>query len=138
MGRVEVFDRRSNQWGTICALDIFHRRSFAHIICKSLGYSSHRNYGSTSSSSNISLSSNDPIVNGTIFCTHISRAIFAQHNLYQCSQFELQLIKAPSRCASDQELMVDCVRKFLCLDQVKALKFYRHRMLKYLTTYNYM
>ena len=113
MGRVEVFDRRSNQWGTICTLDIFHQRFLAHVICKSLGYPRHRNYGSTSSSSNIALSSNDPIVTGTILCTHTSRTIHAHYNLYQCSQFESQLMKAPSRCASDQEWMVDCVRKFL-------------------------
>ena len=115
MGRVEVFNRALDQWGTICIDDIIYQSALAHIICRSLGYSNYRTYGRVGNSSNMALSSNDPILNGTFRCTHTYRASYAYHNLYQCSNFEPLLEVAPSHCTADQEWMVACVRKFfLC------------------------
>ena len=115
MGRVEVFDRALGQWGTICNDDVIYQSALAHITCRSLGYSNHRTYGRAGNSSNIALSSNGPILNGTFRCTHTYRASYAYHNLYQCSNFESRLGVAPSRCTFDQELIIACVRKFsLC------------------------
>ena len=141
MGRVEVFDRALDQWGTICINDRSYQRTLAHIICKSLGYSNYNTYGRASNSSNIALSSNGPILNGTFRCTHTYRASYAYHNLYQCSNFESHLGVAPSHCPSDQELMVVCVRKFsLCFVFINiimyiamlrnSIKFYHHSSLK--------
>ena len=116
MGRVEIFDRRSNQWGTICADDVYSRPyDVARIICKSLGYSSYRNYGRASDSSNITLSSNSPIVNGRFRCTYTYTDVY--QNLYQCSDFESHLGVSPSRCTSDQEWIVFCTRKFSIMSE---------------------
>ena len=110
MGRVEVFDRRSYQWGTICADDVYNQYDVARTICKSLGYSSYYTCGRASDSSNITLS-NSPIVNGRFQCTHTSS--YTYQNLYQCSDFESHLLgMSPSRCTSDQEWIVVCTRKF--------------------------
>ena len=114
MGRVEVFDRVSNQWGTICIDDELYQSPLAHIICKSLGYSDYHTYGRATNSSNIGLSSNGPVLNGTLWCAHTYRASYAYHNLYQCSNFESRLAVTPSCCNSDQEWMVACIRKFSC------------------------
>lgn len=113
MGRVEVLDRTLDQWGTICIDDIIYQSSLAHTICKSLGYSNYHTYGRAGNSSNIALSSNGPILNGTFRCTHTYQVSYAYRNLYQCSNFVSRLGMAPSRCTSDQEWMVVCVRKFL-------------------------
>ena len=111
MGRVEVFDKRSNQWGTICADDVYsHPYDVARIICRSLGYSAYRTHGRASNSSNITLSSNSPIVNGRFQCIYTSTYLY--QNLYQCSDFESHLGVSPSRCTSDQEWIVFCTRKF--------------------------
>ena len=114
MGRVEVFDRTSNQWGTICYNDVSSNQYYvASIICKSLGYYSYYNYGQASNFPNIELSSNNPIVNGSIRCTYLSYpSSYMYQNVYQCSDFESQLGVSISRCTSDQEWIVMCSRKF--------------------------
>ena len=110
MGRVEVFDRRSNQWGTICIDDVYsYQYNLASIICKSLGYYDYRTYGRASDPSNITLSSNSPIVNGRFRCTYTSSHVY--QNMYQCSDFESHLGLSPSRCTSNQEWIVFCARK---------------------------
>ena len=111
MGRVEVFDKASNQWGTVCTNDITsYRYHLARIICRSLGYNSHETYGRASNYSNIALSSNSPIITGRVRCVYASS--YKYQNLYQCSNFESNLGIAPSRCTSDQEWVVVCSRKF--------------------------
>ena len=117
MGRVEVYDRRSNQWGTICTNDVLqYEYSLGQIICKSLGYSSYIAAGRANTSSNIRLSSNNPIVTRPIRCTYTSSYLY--QNLYQCSEFESHLGISPSRCTSDEEWVVVCDCKFsivLCM-----------------------
>ena len=116
MGRIEVFDKSSNQWGTICTNDISDQYGVASIICRSLGYFSYQAFGRASNYSNIALSSNSPIITGRFQCAYTSSNVY--QNLYQCSNFESNLGIAPSRCASDQEWVVVCSRKFpnmLCL-----------------------
>ena len=111
MGRVEVFDRRSNQWGTICTNDVVsYQYHLARIICKSLGYSDYHNYRISSNSSNIGLSSNSQIINGPIRCVYTSS--FVYQDLYQCLDFESHL-GTSSRCTSDEEWVLFCRRKLL-------------------------
>ena len=114
MGRVEVFDRRSNQWGTICTNDVIsYQYHLARIICKSLGYHDYRNNRLTiSNSSNIELSPNSQIVNGPIQCLYTSS--FVYQDLYQCLDFESHL-GTSSRCTSDEEWVLYCRRKLLML-----------------------
>ena len=114
MGRVEVFDRTSNQWGTICYNDVSSYQYYlANIICKSLGYYSYYNYGQAINFPNIELSSHSPIVNGSIRCTYPSSSSlsYVYQNVYQCSDFESKLGINISRCTSDQEWIVMCSRK---------------------------
>ena len=112
MGRIEVFDRRSNQWGTICNNDVSSGYELAHMICKSLGYYDYRNYRlTTADNSSIGLSSNNPNINGSFYCTYASS--FAYQNLYQCLDFESHLGASPSRCTSDEEWILFCTRKLL-------------------------
>ena len=124
MGRVEVFDRISNQWGTICYNDVLSYRYWYHIlhtICKSLGYYSYRSYGRASDYSNIAVSSNSPIVTGSIRCTYPPYYVY--QNVYHCSNFESQLGISASRCTSNQELIVVCARKFLlCIRYLSILR----------------
>ena len=116
LGRVEVFDRTSNQWGTLCYNDVSsYQYHLARIICKSLGYYSYFTYGSASNFPNIASSSNSPIITGPIQCTYPSSNVY--QNLYQCSDFESQLGISISRCTSDQEWIVWCTRKlFICIN----------------------
>ena len=107
-GRVEVFDRTLNQWGTICYGDIVQYR-LSRIICQSLGYYSHHAYGAASNFPSIASSSNSPIVTGRILCTD---AQYWYQNVYQCSDFESHLGTSTSRCSSDGEFIVMCARKF--------------------------
>ena len=138
MGRVEVFDRRSDHWGTICANDVSsYQYNLASIICKSLGYYSYRHYGHASNSSNIGLSSNSPIVNGSIRCSYIYSSHVYQ-NLYQCLDFESHLEPSPSRCTPDQEWILICTRKLLSLKILhfqEALLSYANQM--YITFWIY-
>ena len=110
MGRVEVFDRRSNQWGTICTNDVSYQYSLATMICKSMGYFNYHYYRISSNSSNIGLSSNNPIINGPIQCVYTSS--FVYQDLYQCLDFESHL-GTSSRCTSDEEWVLYCRRKLL-------------------------
>lgn len=111
MGRVEVFDRTSNQWGTVCYNDVSrYQYELARIICKSLGYYSYYRYGTANNFPNTASSSNHPIVTGYIRCTY---AAYVYQNVYQCSDFESHLGMSISRCTSDQEWMVMCTCKFL-------------------------
>lgn len=110
MGRVEVYDKESDQWGTICVNDVSdYQYSFGEIICKSLGFSSYSTIGRASNYSNIGLSSNNPIITGPMWCTSSS---YVYQNLYQCSAFQSHLGISPLRCTSEQELVVACNCKF--------------------------
>ena len=123
MGRVEAFDKTSNQWGTICTNDILDQHDLARIICRSLGYYSYQAYGRASNYSNIVLSPNSQIITGPIQCDYTSSYVY--QNLYQCLNFESNLGIAPSRCTSDQEWVVVCSRKFpniLCLFHIKMIQ----------------
>ena len=114
LGRVEVFDRTSNKWGTLCYNDtVLYQYHLSNIVCKSLGFFSAYIYGSASSFPNIALSPNNPIATGPIHCIYPSSNVY--QNLYQCSDFESQLGISISRCTSDQEWIVMCTRKFLII-----------------------
>ena len=114
MGRVEVYDRTSNRWGTICIDDVYYQNYLAYAICRSLGYYSHYTYSRASYFSNIASSSNSPIINGRFQCIYATSSYtYIYQNLYQCSDFESHLGISPSRCTSGQEFMVFCTRKFL-------------------------
>ena len=111
IGRVEVFDRTSNQWGTICYNDVSrNQHELARIICKSLGYYSYYIYGTANNFPSIASSSNSPIITGRIRCPYTP---YVYQNVYQCSDFELHLGMSISRCTSNQEWMVICTCKFL-------------------------
>ena len=114
MGRVEVFDRTSNQWGTICTSDISSQYTLARIVCKSLGYASYRSYGSASNYLNITSSLYSPTVTGPIRCSYIIDS-YVYQNLYHCSDFESHMGTNISRCTPDQEWIVTCTCKFLFL-----------------------
>ena len=112
MGRVEVFDRTSNQWGTLCYNDTAtYQYYFSNIVCKSLGYFSAHTYGIASNFPNIASSPNSPIVTGPIQCPYPSSHVY--QNVYQCPDFESELGINVSRCTSDEEWIVRCTRKFL-------------------------
>ena len=110
MGRVEVFDRTLNQWGTICTNDIIDPLSLGQIICKSLGYYDYDAVGNATSSSNIAPSSNSPILAGPISCTYTPS--YAYQNLYLCPDFGSHLGMPSSQCIPDEEFVVACMRKF--------------------------
>ena len=101
MGRVEVYDRVSNQWGTICSSDVINPYHVARLVCSTFGVSYHA-YGPASLSSNIQPSINSPIVNGHIDC-HSNYNYF-----YQCPSFPLNSTEAMSRCTPDNEWVVAC------------------------------
>jgi len=105
MGRVEVYDRESNQWGTICYNDVTNSKYIVDdIVCNYLGRDDDVS-GPANLSYNIQLSTNHPIVNGPINCgTHSS---FYDY-LYQCPSFQLNPTDAMSRCTPDQEWVVVC------------------------------
>lgn len=114
MGRVEVFDRASNQWGTICFNDIRYQYYLVQIICRSLGYFNSYANGYASGFPNVASSSNSPIVTGYIYCHSTDMSSYVYQNLYHCSNFESHLgIANSSRCTSDQEWVLVCNRKFL-------------------------
>ena len=110
MGRVEVYDRASDQWGTICYNDFdnSYRYTVADIICSSFG-AYYNIYGPANLSSNIQPSTNSAIVNGPVDCgTYSNRYDY----LYQCPSFPLNPTEAASRCTPDQELVVVCRCEF--------------------------
>ena len=119
LGRVEVFDKTSNQWGTICYNDIRNLSYFARFICRSLGYRSHRINGRGRDYPNITLSSHSPIITGPFQCSYNSyyyyrsRYVYKYYNLYHCSNFESNLGITPSRCTPDEEWIVGCNCKYI-------------------------
>ena len=115
IGRVEVLDRASNQWGTICYNDIsFYSSYLARSICKSLGYPGYRFDGRGRDYPNITLYSSSPIVTGAIQCSYdYYYSKYTYSNLYHCSNFESHLGMTPSRCTSDEEWIVGCTCKFI-------------------------
>ena len=115
MGRVEVFDKTSNQWGTICFDDMQYQYYLVQIICWSLGYYSYYTNGRASRFPNVASSSNSPIVTGNVYCDSTDMLSYIYQNLYQCSNFEshLGIASNSSRCTSDQEWVLICNRKFL-------------------------
>ena len=104
MGRVEVYDRESDRWGTICSSDVGNEYYLARLVCNTFGtyYSA---YGPANLSSNIQPSLNSPIVNGPIDCNYYSTAY---DYFYQCPSFPLNSTEAMSRCTPDQEWVVVC------------------------------
>ena len=114
MGRVEVYDRVSDQWGTICYNDLEYYNSqhaIARIICTSLKYQGYTAFGPAILSSNIQPSANSPIVNGTIDC---GTSAFDYDYIYHCPSFPLNPAAAMSRCTPDQEFVIACRCK-LCI-----------------------
>ena len=106
MGRVEVYDRESDQWGTVCYNDVFDEFASTELVCKSIfGTYSFTAHGPASFSSNIQPSTNNPIVNGWIDCGYYSRVY---DHFYQCPSLPLDPIEAMSRCTPDQEWVVVC------------------------------
>ena len=106
IGRVEVYDRESDQWGTVCYNDILYgQNAIANLVCKNLfgTYSIAR--GTASLSNNIQPSTNNPIVNGYIYCGYRS-GVYDYFN--QCPNFPLNPVKAMSRCTPEQELVLVC------------------------------
>ena len=114
LGRVEVLDKASNQWGTICYNDISSNSYYlATSICKSLGNPGYRTSRRGRDFPNITLSANSPIVTGAIRCSYdYYYSKYAYINLYHCSNFELLLGMTPSRCTSDEEWILSCTCKF--------------------------
>jgi len=116
MGRVEVYDRVSDQWGTICYNDVTNYSYIVEsVVCNSLGKYYYYASGPANLSYNIQLSTNHPIVNGPIDCgTHSN----VYGYLYQCPSFQLDSADAMSRCTPDQEWVVVCYCKlyfmYLC------------------------
>ena len=107
MGRVEVYDRASDQWGTICNDDVEFSTSqyvIANIVCNSFGIFSSA-YGPASLSSNIQPSTNSPIV---IDCGY---NYYDYDYFFQCPSFPLNSTAAMLRCTPDQEWVVVCNRK---------------------------
>ena len=111
MGRVEVYDRESGQWGTICYDDVTNSDQYiiSNVVCHTFSTNmySHAN-GPANLSSNIQPSTNNPIVNGPIHCGYYSNIY---DYLYQCPSFPLNATGAMSRCTPDQEWVVVCDRK---------------------------
>ena len=110
IGRVEVYDRKSDQWGTICFNDFissFIRYEIASLVCSSFGRQFHT-FGPASLSSNIQNSTNNPIVSGSIDCNTVQSYSGFYDYFYQCSSFPLNSTEAMSRCTPDQELVVVC------------------------------
>ena len=108
MGRVEVYDRKSNQWGTICYDDIdasSYRYIIASLVCHYIFGDYYHAYGPANLSYNIQPSTNNPIVNGPIDCGTSSRDY---DHFYQCPSFPLNATEAMSRCTPDQEWVVVC------------------------------
>ena len=117
IGRVEVLDKTSNQWGTICYNDVYNSHYLARFICRSLGYSNYRITRRGRDYPNITLSSNSPIITGRVQCAYnnyyyYDRSQYTYYNLYHCSDFESNLGNAPSRCTPDEEWIVGCTRKY--------------------------
>ena len=112
MGRVEVYDRASDQWGTICNSDIEFNSQYviARLVCNSLGRQYSSAYGPANLSSNIQPSANSPIVNGPIDCGY---NVDDYEYLFQCPSFPLNSTAAMLRCTPDQEWVVVCDRKLL-------------------------
>ena len=108
MGRVEVYDRDSEQWGTICSSDVGKAYyTLVNLVCNTFGTNYHL-YGPASLSSNIKPSINSPIVNGPIDCGYT----FSIYDyFYQCQSFPLNSTEAVSRCTPDQEWVVVCDSK---------------------------
>ena len=106
MGRVEVYDRATDQWGTICNTDVqyYNPYAVANIVCNSFDtyYSA---YGPASLSSDIQQSTNGPIVNGPIDCSYYSNDY---EYFFQCPSFPLNSTAAIGRCTPDQEWVVVC------------------------------
>ena len=108
MGRVEVYDRSSDRWGTICNSDVSnYTYVIANLVCNTFGtYQSA--YGPANLSSNIQPSANSPIVNGPIDCGY---NLDDYEYLFQCPSFPLNSTAAMLRCTPDQEWVVVCDRK---------------------------
>ena len=108
IGRVEVYDRDSEQWGTICFSDVGEAYyTVASLVCNTFGTKNHL-YGPASLSSNIKPSINSPIVNGPIDCGYMFNIY---HYFFQCQSFPLNSTEAVSRCTPDQEWVVVCGSK---------------------------
>ena len=106
MGRVEVYDRESDQWGTVCYDDVIDQYVSAQLVCNSIfGTYSYHAHGPASLSSNIQPSTNNPIVNGLINCSYYLRVY---DHIYQCPNFPLNPVEAMSRCTPEQEWVVVC------------------------------
>ena len=116
IGRVEVYDRVSDQWGTICYDDIISGSSIrviANLICYPLFGRPYHTYGPASLFSNIQISTNNPIVSGSIDCSTVHSYSGFYDYFYQCSNFPLNSTEAMNRCTPDQEWVVLCNRKLL-------------------------
>lgn len=117
IGRVEVLDKTSYQWGTICQNDVYISFYLARFICKSLGYANYRITRSGRDYPNIASSSNSPIITGRIRFTssnyyhYYYRSQYTYFSLYHYSDFESNLGNASSRCTPDEEWIVGCTRK---------------------------
>ena len=109
MGRVEVYDRESDQWGTICYDDVTNnnQRVISNTVCHSFGTNmySHAS-GPANLSSNIQPSTNHPIVNGPIDCGYSYSNNYDY--LHQCPSFPLNAMDAMSRCTPEREWVVVC------------------------------
>ena len=116
IGRVEVYDRVSEQWGTICFDDMISsitRHVIANLVCHPYPSPSrrYRTDGPASLFSNIKISTNNPIVSGSVDCSTVQRYSNFYEYFYQCSSFPLNSTEAMSRCTPDQEWVVFCNRK---------------------------
>ena len=117
IGRVEVLDKTSNQWGTICYNDISYSYILARYICRSLGYPGYRISRRGRDYPNITLSSNSPIITGPVQCFYYNYyyyyyySQYSYYSLYHCTSFESNLGMAPSRCTPEEEWIVGCTCK---------------------------
>jgi len=124
MGRVEVYDRVSGQWGTICYNDVTdNSHIIGSVVCNSLGRYYTYDSGPANLSYNIQLSTNHPIVNGPIDCgTHSN----VHDHFYQCPSFQLNSTDAMSRCTPDQEWVMVCSCKSYFMNLYTYVYTYIH------------
>ena len=107
IGRVEVYDRESDQWGTVCYDDdIFYSYyAIVNLVCINLFGTHSIARGPASLSYNIQPSTNNPIVYGYIYCGY-RPGIYDYFN--QCIFFLLHPEEAMSRCTPEHEWVVVC------------------------------
>ena len=116
MGRVEVYDRNSDQWGTVCYDDVINNNYYVitSLVCNSRYFGGYYAFafGPANLSYNIQPSTNNPVVSEPIDCGIYSDVY---DYFYQCPSFQLNATAAMSRCTPDQEWVIVCHCKLMVI-----------------------